>query len=194
MALQSKINYRAPTTMLDEPDGMWQMEAGKIAPWFAGRGADIGCGLRTIKQDTIRVDCDQNVKPEVLCGGDKLPFKDGELDYISSIHSFEHFEDQKAVLKEWLRVVKDGGVVGIVHPDVQYTKRQEERETNESLRNNPFNKHYHECTHEQFINMITTWQDLPFVILDHGVACGNWSFYVVLQKREKSAGKKGDNL
>jgi len=38
----------------------------------------------------LRVDIDKKIFPDVLVKDYKLPFKDGELDFISGIHSFEH--------------------------------------------------------------------------------------------------------
>ena len=108
----------------DTDDPMWQMEVEALFPWISGKGADIGAGARSIWPEIIRVDIEEKVKPDILASGDKLPFKDGEFDYITSIHSFEHFEDQRKTLKEWLRVIRPGGIIAIVHPDVFYTKYQ----------------------------------------------------------------------
>lgn len=178
----SDVKFRTVTNLQNEPDVMWVYEASKLAPWLGGKGADIGCGLRSVRQDSIRVDIDPNVKPDKLCSGDKLPFKDGELDYVSSVHSFEHFEDQHKVLKEWLRVVKVGGVVAIVHPDIQFTKKQNPETDNPGLKKNPYNKHYYENTLKSLISELKKWKDLPFRMIDRGVACENWSFFVILEK------------
>jgi ubiquinone/menaquinone biosynthesis C-methylase UbiE len=53
-----------------------------------------------------------------ICGdGALLPFKDNSVDYLVARHNFEHYEDPRSVLKEWGRVVKPDGIVGIVLPD-----------------------------------------------------------------------------
>ena len=165
-----------------EQDPMWKTEVSSLLPWFFGKGVDIGCGTRTINKNILRVDIDKKVKPDIVASGDNLPFKDNEFDFVCSIHSFEHFENSKKTLAEWLRIVKKGGIIGIVHPDVFYTKKQNPEIDNEGLRKNPYNKHYHEHTADSFIAQLKEWQDLPFEILDFGVACGNWSFYVILKK------------
>lgn len=165
-----------------ETDPMWKWEVESLMPWISGKGCDIGCGGRSISADIVRVDIDENVKPDVLASGDKLPFKDGEFDFITAIHSFEHFKDQVKTLTEWLRVIKKGGTIGIVHPDIFYTKKQNPEIDNPGLRENPYNKHWHEHTEDSFVNMLKTWYDMPFKIIDHGVACGQWSFYVILKK------------
>jgi predicted SAM-dependent methyltransferase len=172
-----KIKYYGDT---DDP--MWQVEAESLFPWLSGRGVDIGAGCRSIWPDIVRVDIDEKVNPDVLASGDKLPFKDGEFDYLTSIHSFEHFEDQVKTLKEWLRVIKTGGIIAIVHPDINHTKLQNPEIDNPGLKANPYNRHCHEHSGDSFIKMISTWTDLPFRILDYGVACACWSFYVILKK------------
>lgn len=169
-------------TYENETDPMWQVEVEKLLPWIFGRGADIGCGKRSPLPTSIRVDCDIKVEPEILASGDKMPFKDNELDYITGIHNFEHYDNQKEVLTEWLRCIKKGGVIAIVHPDVNYTKKQNPEIDNPGLRENPYNKHWHEHTQASFLEQLKVWSDLPFRVIDNGVACGNWSFYVILKK------------
>lgn len=166
----------------DEQDPMWKWEVECLMPWLSGKGVDIGCGARSISKDILRVDIDKKVKPDVVASGDDLPFKDGEFDFITAIHAFEHFPDPVKTLKEWLRVVKVGGIIGIVHPDIFYTKKQNPEIDNKGLRENPYNKHYHEHTADSFVKMLKGWTDLPFRLIDYGVACGNWSFYVILKK------------
>jgi predicted SAM-dependent methyltransferase len=166
----------------DTDDPMWQVEVEHLFPWFYGKGVDIGAGARSINKDILRVDIDKKVSPDILASGDNLPFKNGEFDYLCSIHSFEHFEDQKKTLTEWLRVVKDGGIIGIVHPDVTFTKQKNFEEGSKALKEDPHNKHYHEYTPETFIKMLQGWPDLPFKVMDFGVACPDWSFFVILKK------------
>lgn len=166
----------------DEPDVNWKIEVSKLFPWLDGRGADIGCGGRTLDPSIIRVDIDEKVKPDKICPGDKLPFKDNELDFIISIHSFEHFEDQKKTLKEWLRVIHPGGIIGIIHPDVNYTKSYHDRKELETHNEEPYNHHYHETDLAGFIKMLEPIRVLGFDIVDYGMALEKWSFYAILQK------------
>lgn len=165
-----------------EVDPMWLVEVEKLIPWLFGKGADIGCGKRSPLPDTIRVDIDKKVQPDIIAKGDCLPFKDEELDYISAVHNFEHYDNQKEVLIEWLRVLKKGGIIAIVHPDVNYTKKQNPEIDNPGLRENPYNKHWHEHTKESFMIQLQDWADLGFRVIDQGIACGNWSFYVIIKK------------
>jgi len=163
-------------------DPMWNFEVERLIPWLKGEGADIGCGKRSIHPEIIRVDIDEKVEPDIVASGDELPFLDGTLDFVYGVHAFEHFVDPRKTLTEWLRVVKVGGIVGIVHPDVNFTKKQNPEIDNPGLRDNPFNKHWHEHTQESFLAMLRSFTDLPFRIIDYGAACDHWSFYVILKK------------
>ena len=163
-------------------DPMWQLEVECLFPWLFGKGVDVGCGARTIGPDVVRVDIDEAVEPDFCCSGDDLPFKDGEYDFLMSIHSFEHFPDARKLLSEWLRVVRKAGIVAIVHPNIAYTKKQNPENDNPGLKANPFNRHYHEHTPESFVAMLGELSDLPFRLLDYGPACNRWSFFAILKK------------
>jgi predicted SAM-dependent methyltransferase len=163
-------------------DFMWTLEIQKIKNWCNGKGADIGSGQRSPIIGEIRVDIDEKVKPDIVASGDDLPFKDDELDYLTAIHVFEHFEDQKKLLTEWLRVIKTDGIIAIVHPDVTYTRPQKPAEQNPTLLANKYYKHWHETTMNGLIELLEKWSDLPFKVIDYGEACPTWSFYLIIQK------------
>ena len=82
-----------------------------------GRGLDIGFGGDPIKPDAITVDKNPDFSPTVVCDAAKLPFPDNNFDYVYSSHCLEDFEDTKAVLKEWLRVLKPGGNMVLFLPE-----------------------------------------------------------------------------
>ena len=166
----------------DSGDSMWEYEVASLLPWLFGKGVDVGCGARTLGPKIARVDIDEAVEPDFCCSGDDLPFKDGEYDFLMSIHSFEHFATPEKTLAEWLRVVREGGIVGIVHPDVTHTKKQNPEIDSAGLKQNPFNKHYFEHTLNSFSEWLAGFSDLPFRLIDSGSACANWSFYVILKK------------
>ena len=48
---------------------------------------------------------------------ERLPFADSVFDYISSHEVIEHIEDPAAVLREFWRVLKPGGIVAIATPN-----------------------------------------------------------------------------
>lgn len=174
MPNQEKFNYPDPN------DDMWNQECEVLMPFLFGKCVDIGSSNRSIFENDVRVDIDKERKPDFCCAGDELPFKDEELDCLYSIHSFEHFEDQEKTIKEWTRVIKRGGVIGIVHPDVEFTGVQLSPDLNKDK--NPFNKHTFERTQKQFLEWLKLNNYFGLKLIDFGEACGRWSFYVVLKK------------
>ena len=160
-------------------DNMWNSEVETLIPWLSGRGVDIGSSNRSIFPGVVRVDFDESRDPDILASGDNLPFNDGQFDYLYSVHSFEHFDDQIKLLDEWARVVKKGGIIAIVHPDVEFTGVQKPIEQN--MDKNPFNKHFHERTRDEFIKWFESLGRIDLKIIDSGIACGHWSFYIILQ-------------
>ena len=53
--------------------------------------------------------------------GDDLPFRDGSLDFVLSSHVLEHMPDTIRCLREWSRVVVDGGIVFMIVPHRERT-------------------------------------------------------------------------
>jgi SAM-dependent methyltransferase len=65
---------------------------------------------------------------QYICEGSSLSFsEDARYDLLLSSHSLEHHANVLGTLKEWMRVVKPGGLLLIVVPEKRYTfdhKRQ----------------------------------------------------------------------
>jgi len=51
------------------------------------------------------------------------PFFEEKFNAVLSNHFFEHASNQEAVLRESLRVVKHGGIVAILQPDMTFSQR-----------------------------------------------------------------------
>lgn len=51
-----------------------------------------------------------------ICDAWDLPFKDNTCDFVLASHVLEHCHDLISTIKEWLRVVKPGGMVFIIFP------------------------------------------------------------------------------
>ena len=115
----------------------------RLAPYCLGDGVDLGFGGDPITQDAIRVDMPAQYAAvgshrEQLRGDatDLKWFRDESLDYVFSSHLLEDFVDTRAVLREWLRVLKPSGRLVIYCPD--------ERVYSDYCRKNnwPYNVHH----------------------------------------------------
>jgi len=83
---------------------------------------NLGCGASTINRPGwLNVDLAPRERSAVpilpLDIRGPLMWGDGEVDEILSSHSLEHVEEPVAVLREWHRVLKPGGVLTIAVPD-----------------------------------------------------------------------------
>lgn len=64
------------------------------------------------------VDIDPDLYPDVVAEVSDLPFEDDTVDEIYASHVLEHVPYDSPALKEWLRVLKPGGVCTVVVPDI----------------------------------------------------------------------------
>jgi SAM-dependent methyltransferase len=94
-------------------------------------GVNIGAGGRpvpgTLSLDAHRnVDgqelpkAQQNVPNTWLSWADSLPFQRESLDFIVSMHNFEHLADPVKAMNHYLDLLKPGGGIGIVIPNYDY--------------------------------------------------------------------------
>jgi|SRR5262245_61075526 len=117
--VKAEIMRRGYRLVRDDRD--YQSETSKcrerLAPFCLGYGIDFGFGGDPITETAIRVDMPQPYARtgtyQVQLGGDATKlhwFNDGVLDYV---------EDTRAILLEWLRVLRPGGRLIIFCPDEQ---------------------------------------------------------------------------
>lgn len=90
---------------------------------------DIGCGDSNyyIKEGTpIRIDMDPKVKPDICCDARWLPLEDCFADMVLSSHLLEHFsfKETLSVLKEWIRVLKIGGKLITIVPNLRWASKR----------------------------------------------------------------------
>lgn len=110
---------------LHQNPAVFAVESGAILQFFRGGvHLDVGCGIRKITASAIGIDLSAGSGPfvagtvNVVTSADNLYlFKDETIDFISCVHSFEHYDNPADVLREWLRVLRVGGRLGIVVPD-----------------------------------------------------------------------------
>ena len=80
----------------------------------------IGCGSKLL-QGWVNIDIDEKLNPDIVLDVTKgLPYPDNSVACIHSEDFIEHItlEDGKFFLGECLRVLKPGGVLRIVTPDL----------------------------------------------------------------------------
>ena len=106
----------------------------RLAPYCIGCGIDIGCGGDVITPHTIGVDMPHpytkvGQSPIHLKGDAKTLywFNDEVLDYVYSSHLLEDFPDTETILREWLRVLKIGGLLILFLPDEQLYRKHCDR-------------------------------------------------------------------
>lgn len=99
----------------------------RLTPYCQGYGIDIGFGGDPITSLAVRVDLPvpyAHLGDGVQLGGDCRNlywFADGVLDFVYSSHVLEDFDVSQTIpiLKEWSRVLKDGGKLILLQPDQQ---------------------------------------------------------------------------
>lgn len=67
------------------------------------------------KQSQVDV-CGESTNIDIYGYADSIPVDNNSYDYIISSHVLEHVPDVIGTLKEWDRVVRDGGIVFIIVP------------------------------------------------------------------------------
>jgi len=154
-----------------------------LLPYCRGLGLDIGCGSRKTHPSAIGIDIvaggqigkfgseTRRISQADICtSGDNLyMFADGVMDYVVSRHCLEHFKNPAKALKEWRRVLKKGGILGVVLPDEGALR---------TLKLDP--THKHTFTQESFKKLLK--EVGGFEIEKIGVCLPNWSFYCIARK------------
>lgn len=87
---------------------------------------NVGCGYRTIAGYT---NCDINPNLpniDLVCSLEKIPIEDSTYEEVFASHCIEHvpFSKAKECLREWLRVLKPGGVAVIDTPNIDRNIRR----------------------------------------------------------------------
>jgi SAM-dependent methyltransferase len=90
-----------------------------------GRALQIGCGMKPIL-GVINSDPNPERWPwaDVACDAHALPFADGSLDSVVSNHVVPHLHNPVLALREMARVLRPGGVIAHVIPDLRYAPRR----------------------------------------------------------------------
>ena len=104
------------------------------------------------------------------------PFVEGVFDMVMLNHVFEHLDNQDDVLRMLLKLVRVGGYVCMVMPDMHYVPK------------NCDPSHTTEFTAEEFYVWLAEQKreqgDLEFSIFEHNTFQNNFAFNTVLQRTE----------
>lgn len=96
--------------------------------------ADLGSGpvspYMLDEGKTVSFDIREDVKPDVICDLRYIPVPDETFDIVFSSHTLEHFGFTKVdrVLKEWSRILKVGGELRLVVPNLRYLGKRLEQD------------------------------------------------------------------
>ena len=150
-------------------DEIWDNEMAHVTPFLKLPALDVCCGGRSPMRGMWRVDNDRANHPNILCDCNKLPFCDEVFESVYIGHGLEHLDNTRNAIKEFLRVLKRGGNILIVHPDLQYTAGLD-------------SSHKYEYTEHDFRVWLVNNLDLGFDIKAVRPASPYWSFFVHLVK------------
>lgn len=130
-----------------------------LYPYCKGIGIDVGCGSKKTHPNAIGIDITPKALPgkfgsetkkisqaDINLSGDNLYiFADNVFDYVVARHNLEHYQDPIKAVREWKRVLKKGGILGVVLPD---------DEAFDTIRVDPTHKHV--FTKESYRNLLET--------------------------------------
>jgi predicted SAM-dependent methyltransferase len=80
---------------------------------------DIGCGDN--KKGDLGLDLRKTASVDILADARLLPFRDESFGFVHSAQVIEHFghREVRSVVAEWVRVLKEGGTIEILCPDLR---------------------------------------------------------------------------
>lgn len=98
------------------------LEFDSVANFCRGLGIDIGCGTNRFSDTVMTVDSHPHIDADMVwdCLKAPYPFRDNSFDFVFASHVIEDFApDQiQGVFDEWLRVIKPGGYMVLLVPDI----------------------------------------------------------------------------
>lgn len=82
---------------------------------------EIGCGENKVYEHSLGLDVRKTSEVDVVADSRRLPFDDRVFDLVFSSHSIEHIShcEARATLAEWIRVIRPGGRIEIICPDLR---------------------------------------------------------------------------
>jgi hypothetical protein len=98
----------------------WFLSQAALTPFFRDlkKGIEVGDGPKKLLASAIGIDVRrQSAQTDLISSGGQWPFRDGELDYVIASNSLGYFPNIQNTLREWRRILKIGGILGITLPD-----------------------------------------------------------------------------
>lgn len=104
--------------MLTHQNRLHDLECREIIKGICiGKGIDIGCADRPINDECDTLDKNPEYNPKFCCDTENLnAIPDETYDYVSACHILEHIDNTIDTLKEWRKILKTGGRLGIIVP------------------------------------------------------------------------------
>ncbi len=94
-----------------------ETEMNLLRAYCVGKGLNIGCGSRPFS-NALNIDTDPNANADLFADASLLPLYSERFDFVVSAHCLEHVREAPLVVfREWLRVLKVGGVMAFIVPD-----------------------------------------------------------------------------
>ena len=166
-----------------------------LYPICNGKGIDVGCGFRKTHPGAIGIDLTpggqkgragcvkgQQSVADIAASGDALDMiADASLDYVVQRHNLEHYQDPVKALQEWKRVLKHGGLLGMVVPDDAVC---------DTIRLDKTHKHvFTRDSMERLLSLIG-----GFRIVHMGPLLHKWSFVCIAQRQSAAQPLAGRDL
>lgn len=105
-------------------DDFWQKQ---LLPLTNGKGVRLNVGCGAFKMDGfINIDKSNYYQPDLEADALDLPYDPGTVDEIYAGHLLEHlpFTDGLKALHYWHSLLKEGGLMSVVTPDITYLMKQ----------------------------------------------------------------------
>jgi SAM-dependent methyltransferase len=147
-----------------------RLEFNQVIQFTRGVGIDIGCGLNKIHSAAIGIDFRLGDKDfgypfganiKVTKNKDWLPlpwFRDESVDFVFSSHCLEHFSQPRKATREILRVLKPGGYLVLILPDMRHYPKKGEAGANPD--------HEWDCYPEVLVDIVKKAGRLKVILLD----------------------------
>lgn len=121
-----KYGYCTPKRMLSHKERIHDTEGKDLLKRICiGKGIDVGCADRPINSEIDTLDIDPIYNTTFVANILDMPIKDDTYDFLIASHILEHVDNPIDALKEFKRIIKVGGKVGIMVPHGEYVNTED---------------------------------------------------------------------